>query len=286
MDWANWLNTEATLKDTSLSQWYEALCAQTQGAPIVRALWGGRLAQTPGLAFLAGYQAALRALWPEAPQGLGALCVSEQRRLRPAELNCRWHEGVLNGQKDFVTAANQARWLLVAAREEALGQAPRILLAQVDPSVSGVQIQDLPPLPICPQISHGRLSLTQAACTRLEGDGWDDYVKPFRTLEDLYVLAALGAWLTRALDADAPLHGALLALLAGLAEVSRHDAKEPATHLLLGSLFEQFIGLQPDLDKALPAGVLELWQRDKRLLDIGRSARAQRLVKAVQAVQA
>ncbi len=26
---------------------------------------------------------------------------------------------------------------------------------------------------------------------RLAGDGWDDYVKPFRTLEDVHVFAAV-----------------------------------------------------------------------------------------------
>ena len=46
---------------------------------------------TPGLAFLVGYQAALRMLWPSAPLSLGALCATEQRSLRVADMQTRLH---------------------------------------------------------------------------------------------------------------------------------------------------------------------------------------------------
>ncbi len=41
-------------------------------APFELAVLGGRAMATPGLAFLVGYQAALRVLWPSAPPSLGA----------------------------------------------------------------------------------------------------------------------------------------------------------------------------------------------------------------------
>ncbi|MCQ4319943.1 hypothetical protein [Stutzerimonas stutzeri] len=56
-------------------------------------------------------------------------------------------------------------------------------------------IEDMPPLPLVPDSVHGRLRLQRGPCQRLAGDGWDDYVKPFRTLEDLYVLVAMVSWL-------------------------------------------------------------------------------------------
>jgi hypothetical protein len=46
----------------------------------------------------------------------------------------------------------------------------------------GVRIESLPALPLMPDISHGRLHLQGAHCERLPGDGWDDYVHPFRPL--------------------------------------------------------------------------------------------------------
>lgn len=66
------LPTEGSLED-----WHAAALARADGlGTLERAVLGGRLAASPGLAFLAGYQAALRALWPAAPEGLGALCVT------------------------------------------------------------------------------------------------------------------------------------------------------------------------------------------------------------------
>ncbi|PCB37823.1 acyl-CoA dehydrogenase, partial [Pseudomonas aeruginosa] len=94
------LPTEGSLED-----WHAAALARADGlGTLERAVLGGRLAASPGLAFLAGYQAALRALWPAAPEGLGALCVTEKRSVRPADLQTRLEGLVLHGQKDFVTA--------------------------------------------------------------------------------------------------------------------------------------------------------------------------------------
>ena len=73
---------------------------------------------TPGLAFLVGYQAALRMLWPSAPLSLGALCATEQRSLRVADMQTRLTDLRLSGRKDFVTAGDAADWLLIAARSE------------------------------------------------------------------------------------------------------------------------------------------------------------------------
>ncbi|EKM96335.1 hypothetical protein C211_08134, partial [Stutzerimonas degradans] len=76
MAWHEWLGPLARLPAGGrLNDWYAAVQQRTAGAaPFAGALLGGRLAVTPGLAFLAGYQQALRALWADAPAGLGALC--------------------------------------------------------------------------------------------------------------------------------------------------------------------------------------------------------------------
>ena len=49
----------------------------------------------------------------------------------------------------------------------------------------GVRIEPLKPLPLMPDVPHARLHLESAHCERLAGDGWDAYVKPFRSIEDL-----------------------------------------------------------------------------------------------------
>jgi alkylation response protein AidB-like acyl-CoA dehydrogenase len=123
------------------------------------------------------------------------LCATEQRSLRPADMQTRLTDLRLSGRKDFVTAGDAADWLLIAARSEQPGETPRLSLAVVYPGEPGVRVEKLPALPLMPDVSHGRLHLDDAMCELLAGDGWDAYVKPFRSLEDLYVLSAMTAWL-------------------------------------------------------------------------------------------
>ncbi|CAD5105970.1 acyl-CoA dehydrogenase middle domain-containing protein [Zestomonas carbonaria] len=289
MPWQRLLETRDRLPAAALDDWFAALRDRLGGAPtpFELALLGGRLAATPGLAFLAGYQAALRALWPSAPASLGALCVTENKSVRPADLQTRLDGLVLNGRKDFVTAADAADWLLVAARDEAPGEAPRVALGVVYNGAAGVRIEILPALPLMPDISHGRLYLDGAHCERLAGDGWDDYVKPFRSLEDLHVLCAVTAWQYGIADEHGwpqELRLQLLGLLAGCAEVARQPVRAAASHVLLGGLYAQQVALLSQIDAAFAAGPAELasvWQRDQRLLDVASGARSKRLEKAL-----
>ncbi|VVM64295.1 hypothetical protein PS858_02099 [Pseudomonas fluorescens] len=255
--------------------------------PFELAVLGGRLMTTPGLAFLVGYQAALRMLWPSAPPSLGALCATELRSLRVADMQTRLTDLRLSGRKDFVTAGDAADWLLIAARSEAPGESPRLSLAVVYPGEPGVRLEKLPAMPLMPDISHGQLFLDNALCELLAGDGWDAYVKPFRTLEDVYVLSAMTAWLYGVgQESDWPqvLQLRLLALLAGCAEASRQAPNNSAGHVLLGGLFAQFDGLKVEVNQALADGPPQwaaMWQRDQAVMDLAAGARGKRLVKAL-----
>lgn len=289
MPWPALLNCRERLPvQADLAEAFAALLQHVGPVtPFELAVRGGRLMATPGLAFLVGYQAALRMLWPSAPPGLGALCATEQRSLRPADMQTRLQDLRLTGRKDFVTAGDAADWLLVAARSDGPEEAPRLNLAVVYAGDPGVSVEKLPALPLMPEISHGRLLLDNAVCELLAGDGWDAYVKPFRTLEDIYVLSAMSAWLYGVgLDCDWPqaLQLQLLALLAGCAEVSRQNPSAGSGHVLLGGLFAQFDGLAPQLTAAFAAGPEEwagLWRRDQAILAFAAPARAQRLAKAL-----
>ena len=257
--------------------------------PFELATVGGRLMATPGLAFLVGYQAALRMLWPSAPQSLGAMCATEQRSLRVADMQTRLNDLRVSGRKDFVTAGDAADWLLVAARSEESGETARLSLAVVYPGEPGVRVEKLPAIPLMPDISHGRLFLNNALCELLAGDGWDAYVKPFRTLEDIYVLSAMTAWLYGVghdSDWSQALQLRLLALLAGCAEVSRQAPNNPVGHLLLGGLFAQFDGLKAEVNQALaegPSHWAAMWQRDQAVMDLAGGARAKRWATAMAA---
>ncbi|MCX7079593.1 MAG: acyl-CoA dehydrogenase [Pseudomonas sp.] len=289
MPWQALLNRcERLPANPDLAEGYSVLLQQLGSVtPFELAVRGGRLMATPGLAFLVGYQAALRMLWPSAPPSLGALCATEQRSLRPSDMQTRLDDLRLSGHKDFVTAGDAADWLLIAARCEAPGESARLSLAVVYPDEPGVRLEKLPAIPLMPDISHGRLFLDNALCELLAGDGWDAYVKPFRTLEDIYVLSAMSAWLYGVgQDCDWPqsLQLRLLALLAGCAEVSRQGPSSNAGHVLLGGLFAQFDSLKAELNDAFndgPAQWAELWLRDRAVLDLATGARAKRLAKAL-----
>ncbi|MCP2228354.1 MULTISPECIES: acyl-CoA dehydrogenase family protein [Pseudomonas] len=292
MPWQNLLNRRDRLPvNPDLAEGFATLL-HTLGTvtPLELAVVGGRLMSTPGLAFLVGYQAALRMLWPSAPLSLGALCATEQRSLRVADMQTRLSDLRVSGRKDFVTAGDAADWLLVAARSEASGETPRLSLAVVYPDEPGVRLEKLPAIALMPDISHGRLFLDNAQCELLAGDGWDAYVKPFRTLEDIYVLSAMTAWLYGVgQDSDWPqaLQLRLLALLAGCAEVSRQAPNNLAGHVLLGGLFAQFEGLKAELNEALADGPQHwaaMWQRDQSVMDLAAGARGKRLAKALAAI--
>jgi alkylation response protein AidB-like acyl-CoA dehydrogenase len=291
MPWPDLLHSPDRLPAVAdLAEGFATLLQQLGNVtPFELAVAGGRRMATPGLAFLVGYQAALRMLWPSAPLSLGALCATEQRSLRPADMLTRLSDLRLSGRKDFVTAGDAADWLLIAARSEAPGETPRLSLAVVYPGEPGVTVEKLPALPLMPDISHGRLQLDNALCELLAGDGWDAYVKPFRTLEDVYVLSAMTAWLYGVgQDSDWPqaLQLRLLALLAGCAEASRQPPNNPVGHVLLGGLFAQFAALEGEVSQALadgPAEWAQMWQRDQGVMQLAAGARAKRLAKALVA---
>lgn len=288
MPWPDLLQSRERLPAVAdLAEGFATLLQQLGNVtPFELAVAGGRRMATPGLAFLVGYQAALRMLWPSAPLSLGALCATEQRSLRPADMHTRLTDLRLSGAKDFVTAGDAADWLLIAARSEEAGATPRLSLAVVYPGEPGVTVETLPALPLMPDISHGRLHLDGALCELLAGDGWDAYVKPFRTLEDVYVLSAMTAWVYGVgQDSDWPqtLQLRLLALLAGCAEMSRQPPNNPAGHVLLGGLFAQFDALKTEIDQALSEGDpqwAQMWQRDQAVMQLASGARAKRLAKA------
>jgi acyl-CoA dehydrogenase len=64
----------------------------------------------------------------------------------------------------------------------------------------GVTVVPMPETAFVPEVPHARIQLQDVAIdtsSLLPGDGYDTYVKPFRTLEDTFVTAAVLAYLLR-----------------------------------------------------------------------------------------
>ena len=163
-----------------------------------RAVLAGFRANRVAGGFAGGYQGALRALAPGrlSDDVIASFCVSEPGGNSPRAIEARLADRpgggfALNGQKRWSTMAPVADVLLVAAHRGAddAGR-KRFKLVRVDAKASGLTITRMPPTKFIPEIPHAELELRDvgvSADALLPGDGYADYVKRFRTVEDLYI---------------------------------------------------------------------------------------------------
>ncbi len=267
--------------------------------PVDMAIAGGFLSGCPAYAFAVGYWAALQRLLPDLPKApVPALCISEKHGAHPGKIKCRLEEGAadnwtLNGKKHFVTCGREAELLIVAASTgtDVAGK-NQLRMALVDRHQSGIAVQPLEkPIAILPEISHGVVEFSNVAVSAeslLPGDGYLAYIKPFRTIEDLHVIAAILGYLLRIgtrYDWPPPPKEQLLALLLTIRTIARADYTAPEIHIATGgaiaalqSLLESF---GPYWDRVDPR-IRSAWQRDRVVLNIAGDARTKRLAAAWQ----
>jgi acyl-CoA dehydrogenase len=273
--------------------------------PIDRAIAGAARVDRLGFAFAGGYAAALRAMVPDLAEGtLCSLAATEEGGAHPraiATALSRDASGwVLRGHKKWVTlppsGGAHARAILVVARlEPAAGDRPSLRVVRIDAAAPGVTITPLPEMPFVPEIPHGSVSLADVRVDEaqiLEGDGYDRYLKPFRTIEDIHVHAALLAWLL-AIGARASWPAAirerLLSTLVATRALSELDPSAPAVHVALGGTIATTRTLVTECDPlwdAVDAPIRARWHRDRPLLDVAGKARAARLESAWRSLAA
>jgi acyl-CoA dehydrogenase len=267
-------------------------------APLELALARGACADRLGFAFAGGYAEALRVLVPDLPPGsVTALCATEEGGAHPRAIRARLEPAgpgrfELSGRKKWATAATAASSLLVVASVGVEGGTEggknRLRVARIAAGAPGVRMHPSA-APFVPEIPHAEVELERVAVAEadiLPGDGYDAYLKPFRTIEDLHVHAALAGYLigvVRRHRFPHELAERLLALAAALGSLARADATAAATHAALAGV----LGLVPPLvaDVEAPwaaAGGDEWtrWQRDRALLRVAGSARAARRERA------
>lgn len=212
-------------------------------APLAAACLASLRADRLGVAFAAGYAAGLHALVPGLPPGqVASLCVTEETGNSPGAIRCELRDGRLFGDKRFATLGPIAETLLVLVRVGAREDGrPRLRVAAVDPRGEGVFVETLPPTRFVPEVPHAKLHFEGAPCPDeqlVPGDGWDDVVRPFRTVEDLYVAScALSFAIGVARRAELPsITEASAALLASAAALAKRPPADPALHLAVAGL--------------------------------------------------
>jgi hypothetical protein len=199
--------------------WWRAFRAAEPApmSPFDRAVVAGFRADRLAGAFAGGYQGALRTLVPGTLADddiIASFCVSEPGGNSPRAIESRLTPRAaggftLSGHKRWSTMAPVASVLLVAAHEgvDAAGR-KRFRLVRVDATVPGVTITRMPPTKFIPEVPHAELHLQDVAVgadALLPGDGYNDYVKRFRTVEDILIHGAvLGYFLSAARRFDFP----------------------------------------------------------------------------------
>lgn len=285
-----------------VGQWWplhRALAARHR-APFALSVAGGLAADRAGWAFASAYQAALRALVPGLPDDLvAAFCVTEATGNRPRDIATAFRDAgggrlAITGAKRWSTLGPGSTLLLVVgqANPAADGPAARSTLrvAPVPADAPGVVIESMPPTSFVPEVPHARIRLDDVqvpADSLLPGDGYDRYVKPFRTIEDTHINAALMAWLLR----EARVRGwpaafaeRVLGALAALGRVSTMDPASPACHLTLTGTLDWcqrlYAEAGPLWEACGDAAAAARWARDAALFGMASKVREQRALRA------
>ena len=259
----------------TIDEAFEVLARCPETEPFERALWGGAHADRLGYAFVAGYQGALRRQLPDVP-ARASLAVTEAGGGHPKAILTRLADGRLTGEKTFATLAAVAEAIFVLAHD-----GERLVVARIRPDAAGVTLTPRSPTPFAPEIPHARLTLDGVVPdVILPGDGFSDYVRPFRTTEDIHTLAAALAYVTRTFARDVVEEA--FALIAALRTLAANPGT-PEAHLALAGVFR---GTRR-LTEATPTGdadVVQRWERDRPLLAISEVVRAKRTENAWAAI--
>ena len=249
-----------------------------------------------GFAFAVGYPAALEQMVTgvELPC---ALCVTEAKGNSPraieTTLERRGDQFELRGTKTFVTFGNLAETLLIVARVGAKPDGrPDLVVVQIPAARKGVVLQDLPATPFVPEVPHTSVRLDGVEVLeseRLPGDGYLNYVKPFRTIEDIHVVGATLGYLvglTRRTRSSATLIAELSADLVALDGLRGGPPLDPRVHVALHGVYQRVTRLVGSEDFArlldgAPQDERERWERDRALLQVASKAREARFERAM-----
>jgi alkylation response protein AidB-like acyl-CoA dehydrogenase len=264
--------------------------------PIERAVAGGFFGDRLACAFASGYQAALHVLVPALPPtAVASFCVTEEAGNHPRAIQTSIEtvtsgRVVVSGRKRWSTMAPLADTLVVVAKS-GTGEGGRpTLWAVAVPKVSDrLTVTTMAPTPFVPEVPHAELVLDGVelgADAILAGDGYASFVKPFRTIEDLHVQAAvLGYLLSVAARWGFPdVHRErLVALVCSALSIAPLDPGRPLTHVALAGLLAEIADLHATLEAEwvhVDDSERERWYRDRALVQVASKAREKRRERA------
>jgi len=285
------LREPAALRElVTLEAWWQAhrALAGRFDTAVDHAFAAGFSADRLGYAFGSGYQCAGAAMFAVA-QGdrLTAFCATESGGVHPRAIETALTpEGDgfrLRGHKSFVTFGPAAELLLVVAQRGTDDEGrKRLCVVALEPG-EGVSVERLAELPFVPEIPHASLTLDVQVPPEsvMPGDGYARYLKPFRTVEDCYVHAALLGWLIavgrRAGTSQEQLAG-LCSMAVTVRALALSDPSSAAVHVALDGALSGMSRFIAGFDWGkVDAVTRRRFERDRALLGVAGKARELRL---------
>ena len=265
---------------------------------IKRAFIAGAESCKPAWAMAGGYQLAVQTLLPEvvSDRTVVALCISETGGGHPraieASVSWKGKRGLLNGFKTFVTGGELAEHLYIAVNTgEGKQGKPSLVLMKVPLSRRGVSLQTMFPLPFIPELPHASVVLEDVIVSVddiLPGDAYESYIRPFRTVEDLYIMTGmLGHVMGRLAEYDQQdLEEQGIALFLALEAVEKQGYHSPSAHVALAGCVTLLERLIADVLPVISPEQAAIWERDMPVLQVAGNVREQRRRRAWYKVQA
>jgi alkylation response protein AidB-like acyl-CoA dehydrogenase len=280
----------------SLESYWAAHRLSRWPSPFDGAVAGGFAADRIGFAFAAGYESALKYLLPsEGGESVTAFCITEEggnhpRAIRTAITHRPDGSYVLSGRKRWSTLATRAVNLLVAGSvgSDESGR-NRLRLARVPADAPGVRITFMPPTAFCPEIPHVEVELDGVVVpgkALLEGDGYEEYIKPFRTVEDLHLQGALLGYLlgvARRSAWPASVTERILALIVAARALAAEDLRAAEVHVALAGVLADAAALAAEtapLWQQVSAPERDRFERDRAIWQVAARAREARRERA------
>jgi len=196
---------------------------------------------------------------------------------------------VISGRKKWASGGPLAQTLLVAASTgtDDLGR-NHLRMVKVPANAQGVKIIQTN-ASFVPEIPHAEVELDGVTVTEsalLPGDGYADYIKPFRTVEDAHVHAALLGYVVgaaRRIKVARDLIEQLLAAALAIRSIALADPRSPATHIALAGSLAQIAHVVGEVElrwEDFEGPEWTRWLRDRAIFRVAGAARAARREKA------
>jgi len=235
--------------------------------------------------FACAYRCAMQILIPELRTNQwAAMCVTEEAGNHPKHIQTYLKGGEIYGSKSFVTMGDLAKQLIVLVKQGEKNDRPDLKAVLVDSEQDGVQIQSFGPLNMLSDVPHSKVDFERANATVLAGDGYQDYSKVFRTIENVCVLLASSAFifsLSKRNDLPLSIAQQSLSLVGQLYAMSLYES--PWLHVYLDKVYQDFdeliLSFESHFDE-FDNDFVEAWHKDKKLFKLAQSARRIRFDKA------